>query len=205
MDSIIPIIPSKSILIKDMRDKWNWNEFDSYISDIKLEKGNNYEISTSKKVLDDIPGEHCRVIEHESKQFIQNIFVMDFNFNLEITKSWLNQMKIGDVHEWHAHPFSVVSGVIFLDDNPENLLLQFKNKINDTIPPYSLHDTDYYISLKELVDSDHDNLFRHMVLFYSNIQHGVSRVSSSRNTISFNTFWKGEIDFGAELVSHRFI
>ena len=45
--------------------------------------------------------------------------------DLQITESWANKSVKGEEHHIHHHPFSVVSGVMFLNDTPDNLNLTF--------------------------------------------------------------------------------
>jgi hypothetical protein len=120
-------------------------------------------------------------------------------------------MEHGEQHPWHSHPFSVVSGIIFLDNHPENCELTFKNTTDSSVPPYSLLDFDHYTSLKSLVRNNltnENNLRHHLVLFYSNITHSVPPLTvldKTRRTISFNTFWTNEVNFGSDLSSHTFL
>jgi hypothetical protein len=203
MDCIIPIVPPKTILVKDLSTLFNWHEISSTINLEEWVYGNNYQISKSKNIFDKFPSEFVKLVEHESEEFLKNTFPLSFDFNLKISESWANKMSPGDAHPWHEHPFSVISGIIFLDDTEENLNLQFKNNINDHIPPYSLLNLDYFVSLRDLVNED-KTLKHHLILFYSNISHCVTEITKPRTTISFNTFWKGKVNFGSNLSSYDF-
>jgi hypothetical protein len=202
MNSIFSIAPPKTILIKDLSSLYNWKNIEENLKKVKLVKGDNYRISESKKLLDIILDNNMYHLEQEAEEFIKNVFPMDFNYQLKITESWINCMEPGDVHGWHNHPFSVVSGIILLDDTLENLNLQFKIDITDVTPPYSLLNVDYYVSLNDLVKDT--NLKYHLILFYSNVSHSVPEVSGHRRSIAFNTFWKGTVNFGSSLSSYDF-
>jgi hypothetical protein len=211
MDNILPLAQPPLILIKDFHDKWNWASIESAVQSQSMSKQSNYNITEDKNFFDDSLLEIKQEILSECKTFISNVFPMEFQFDLKMTASWINSMSTGEQHPWHSHPFSVVSGVIFLDDHPENCELTFKNKIDFSIPPYSLLDLDYYTSLKSLVnevlDKEH-NLQHHLILFYSNLTHGVPTLITpqrTRRTISFNTFWTKEVNFGTDLNSHTFL
>lgn len=203
MNCILPIVPSKTILIKDLSDCVNWKEIDTMIKSLDWVNGNNYKISKSKSVLECLDLQFNSLLAKEAEEFVRNTFPLSFDFKLKLSESWANKMDAGDTHPWHEHPFSVVSGVIFLDDLEENLNLQFKNNINDYIPPYSLLNLDYFVSLRDFVDAE-QTLKHHLILFYSNISHSVTEVTAPRTTLSFNTFWQGKVDFGSNLSSYNF-
>lgn len=204
MDQIIPIAPPPAILIKDVRH-WNWTDIESEVARVEWENGPNFKTSHTKDFFSSSIDSIKQQIVVECENFAKHICPIDFKFNLSMTTSWVNDMRTGDFHPWHTHPFSVVSGVIFLDDCPENLNLMFKTSIKDAIPPYSLLELDYYTSVKKIVEPD-NNLQYHMILFYSNILHSVPILPNTtcRRTISFNTFWTGQVDFGEPLNSHNF-
>lgn len=212
MDNILPLIQPPLVLIKDFRNTWNWSAIENIIKTKSISKQANYNITESKDFFSDATLIDIKQdILLECKTFVSNVFPIQFDFDLKMTTSWANFMQQGEQHPWHSHPFSVVSGVIFLDNHPENNQLTFKNKIDFTIPPYSLLDMDYYTSLNSLIEKDQTdtlNLQHHLVLFYSNLTHGVPPLVTpikSRRTISFNTFWTNEVNFGTALNSHTFL
>lgn len=211
MDIILPLIQPPSILIKDFHEKWDWDSIERSINSQSILKEANYNITKSKDFFGNALPDIKQDILTECKEFVSNIFPMKFTFDLKMTSSWANLMQQGDQHPWHSHPFSVVSGVIFLDNHPENCELTFKNKIDFSVPPYSLLDVDYYSSLRSLLGEkplDEYNLQHHLVLFYSNLTHGVPPLVTphkTRRTISFNTFWTNEVNFGSDLNSHTFL
>ena len=128
---------------------------------------------------------------------------------LVITKSWCNVTYPGQQHHKHIHPFSVVSGVVFLDNNPYNTYLTFESKIADV--PFYIPKRDTEFSLSDLVGEsvDSNNLQNHLVLFLSNCDHRVLQLpkdSKPRRTISFDTFWKGGVGVKLhhDLMYHEF-
>lgn len=210
MNNILPLVQPPLVLLKDFHELWDWNLLEQLIDDQKISRESNYYITENKKFFDSEL--LCAIRENillECKTFISNVCPMEFKFDLEMTSSWVNLMQAGEHHPWHSHPFSVVSGVIFLDNHPENCELTFKNNIDFTIPPYSLLELDYYTSLKSLLgEVEENNLQHHLILFYSNLTHGVPPIvtpNKTRRTISFNTFWTKELNFGTTLNSHTFL
>ena len=211
MDTILPLIQPPLVLIKDFHTTWDWNSIETVIKSQPTIKEGNYNITQSKDFFGDALSNVKQDILTECRTFVSNVFPMKFEFDLKMTSSWVNSMKHGEQHPWHSHPFSVVSGVIFLDNHPENCELTFRNNVDFSIPPYSLLELDYYTSLKSLVgdkSTTENNLQHHLVLFYSNLTHGVPPLQvlhKTRRTISFNTFWTNKVDFGADLNSHTFL
>ena len=207
MDHILPIAPAPAVLVKDFKDKWDWALLESEISKLTWDSGDNFEVSQSKEVFTSSSLTNIsQQIVNECELFVKHLCPIDANFNLKMTSSWVNKMRTGNMHPWHTHPFSIVSGVIFLDDCVENLRLMFKTSMREAVPPYSLLELDYYTSVKDLCEED-TNLQHHMILFYSNVLHSVPPLLTpdvTRRTISFNTFWSGHVNFGNQLNSHNF-
>ena len=106
-------------------------------------------------------------------------------------------------HHEHMHPLSVVSGVIYLDNNVDNLNLNFVLQNRGAIIPYFIEqDKEAHMSLKTILEMyehnpiTHSNLKNHLILFLSNLKHHVTPTPNNslpRKSISFNTFWKGMI------------
>lgn len=208
MDNLCQLTAAPSVLIKDFKDKWDWNLIDEEIASHEMQSGENFKVSRSKQFFSDTLLEIKQDILTECLMFVKNVCPMQFDFNLKMTSSWINEMNRGDSHPWHTHPFSVVSGVIFLDDHVENTKLTFKTSIEHSIPPYSLLDLQYYTALDHLIDRNvGENLQHHLILFYSNLLHSVPPLTANvpRRSISFNTFWTGDVNFGDELNSHKFL
>jgi Putative 2OG-Fe(II) oxygenase len=110
-----------------------------------------------------------------------------------ITESWANITLPGQFHHPHQHPFSVVSGVLFPRDQPENLLVKFR-ATRPPIPYFLWGNTEQLITLREFLGSSAGNLGRHLILFLSDHMHGVDVIPEggrSRVSLSFNTFWQG--------------
>lgn len=139
------------------------------------------------------------IIEDECKKYLDNIFLLkDYYTDLKLTRSWGNITNPGAMHHEHKHPFSIVSGVIYLDDNPSNLNLYIESYFPEI--PYFISKSTSYAALKHLIadmnisDKEHKNLKHHMVLFLSNKSHFVesdTTTTLNRRSLSFNTFWKG--------------
>ncbi len=205
---------SKHILVKDMSDVLNFDlinkEFDTLAYKDNIANKVSIEMNLfDREGFDDVK----KVILEDCKQYLNHTANMShFYDNLVMTNSWGNITDPGQSHHDHVHPFSIVSGVIYLDDNPSNLNLYVESFMPEI--PYFITKNKSYVSLKSLLNDikskpeDHHNLKNHMVLFLSNSSHFVEPISTESNprkSISFNTFWKGLVGIKEEaLGSHVF-
>lgn len=111
--------------------------------------------------------------------------------SLYITQSWVNQTKIGESHHQHRHPNSIVSGVFYINTDPERDRIYFYRREKNDMKIYSKEYTD--------VNSDHWWLPANenwLLLFPSYLEHSVTTITEGnvvRSSLSFNTFAKGII------------
>lgn len=190
----------KFILVKDMSDLIDFDQINQEFDKLHWKENVNNKISEEMDFLDkDSFSKSQSMIVEVCKNYLNRSLNLEtFYDDLRITNSWGNITDPGHAHHDHVHPFSVVSGVIYLDDNPTNLNLYVEAYMSDI--PYFISKNKSYVSLKNLFqDAGIDpatcnNLKNHMVLFLSNCAHFVERTdeqSQPRRSISFNTFWKG--------------
>ncbi|NBW20070.1 MAG: hypothetical protein EBR82_70075 [Caulobacteraceae bacterium] len=122
--------------------------------------------------------------------YVKNIFNIDCE-RIKITKSWFNKSEKGQFHHWHRHFSSIVSGVFFLEDNPDNLNLTFKvaNQLN------LFAEYNQTVTLSNFIS---DNLKDHLIMFPSSTYHSVSEIQSElpRKTLSFDTWFDGTVSKG---------
>jgi len=195
MDKILNI-SKNPILIKNVSDRINTDIVCETISNLEYTNNQSNKISVDLNVFNnELLGDLGEVVKEESVDYLRNFWMHDPNFtfeDLQITQSWANISVKNEHHHCHEHPFSVVSGVIFLDDTVENLNLTFEMPCPEI--PYWKGKTQYHVSLKDMVGLE-NNLQYHLVLFLSNTRHMVQTLQSEnkRHSISFNTFWKGKV------------
>ena len=108
---------------------------------------------------------------------------------LYLTTSWLNFNDPGTSHHSHTHPNSILSGVLYLTENPEHTRTQkfFLNTHETVLLPvkkYSLINSKSYS-----IDSSYCGC----LLFPSSLSHNVSvnRTNEIRITLAFNVFARG--------------
>jgi len=193
------------IYIKDMNNILDFTPINTTFNSLTFQRNAENEITSKINLFDNIIFQNTKkLLELECKNYLNECYqIKEMYEDILITNSWGNVTKPNQSHHIHTHPFSVVSGVIFLDNNIDNLNLNFilQNRSAD-IPFFLEKDKEAHMSLKKILELYeqnhiiHNNLKNHLVLFLSNLQHYVTPTpvgSIPRKSISFNTFWKGMI------------
>ena len=190
------------VYLRDISDLVDFSLVNQEFDKMIFEQNVHNTLSNNKFFFDNVNLlEIKHKIESECRHYLDDYCQIKNQYDdLIITKSWCNLTYPGQSHHKHMHPFSVVSGVIFLDDNPFNTFLTFESKRQD-IPhfiPFKDEEFSLYQLLRDtrLKDSQTNNLKNHLVLFLSNCDHEVHQLppdAKPRKTISFDTFWKGEV------------
>lgn len=188
----------KVILVKDMSDVIDFNLICEEFNKLKFVRNVENDISDDKNFFNkENLTETKKLLEDECKQFLYNALEVENFTDLKITNSWGNITKTNESHHIHKHPFSVISAVLFLDNNSENFNLHLEYILEKV--PYFIEKQDTYLPISILIEQmginvdDVNNLKNHLVLFSSSTGHFVSKIDSDsdRRTISFNTFWSG--------------
>ena len=157
----------------------NINTNDTYIL-------NRKEFKNIKKFLD----KHC-------KDYLETIICPKNNIELYITQSWLNYTEKDQYHHQHAHPNSVVSGVLYFDSDKKNDKILFSsNKGYQQIKP-EIKDFNLWNSETWFFPVETGNLF----MFPSSTTHQVEtkKGSNTRISLAFNTFYKGTVGSNYQL------
>lgn len=117
--------------------------------------------------------------------------VMSLKNKLRITQSWVNNSRKGDSHHEHVHPNSILSGVWY-------------PFLNDKLPPLELYNKntrDIELQVRK-INPYNGTLFKvnqiksgGLIIFPSNLPHGVSPNESDeeRISLSLNTWTEGDI------------
>lgn len=190
MDTIINTA-TNFILIKDMSDYINFEEINIQFEKLKFHKNTSNEISTNLDFFNiDKLQLSSTVLLTECKHFLTTVNGIEQFTDLKITNSWGNITLPTQMHHQHSHPYSVLSGVIYLDDNPSNLNF-FIEAYFPTVPYYNFY-KQRHVSLQQLIGNS-NNLQNHLILFFSNMSHYVdtNNETTPRRSVAFNTFWKG--------------
>jgi len=161
------------------KNSGNINTKDNYIL-------NRKEFKNIKKFLDTT----C-------KDYLEKIISPKNNIELYITQSWLNYTEKNQYHHIHAHPNSVVSGVLYFDCNKENDQIKFTNplgyqQIKPEIKDFNIWNSETWWFALETGQ---------LVMFPSSTTHQVEtkKGNNTRISLAFNTFYKGTIGSNNDL------
>ena len=125
------------------------------------------------------------------QHYVDNVICPKNPVEFYITQSWLNFTKPGQYHHTHAHPNSIISGVLYIDADREKDKIQF-------------HRSNSYHQIKIATDGEKFNPFNSdtwwysvgtgdLKLFPSHFTHNVEQKEGDnvRTSLSFNVFVKG--------------
>jgi uncharacterized protein (TIGR02466 family) len=195
MDTLINVAINH-VLIKDMSNLIDFELISQEYNKLKFTKNAYNDISEDKYFFNkEIFVETKQTLIHECESYLKNTNKETAFQHLRMTESWGNLTPPGGANHLHQHPFSVVSGVIYLDNNPDNLLLNLEQYMQDV--PYYIPVKWASVSLGRLIEGQEkssNNLKNHLILFLSNVEHYVeqtSKESMTRRSLAFNTFWQG--------------
>ena len=159
----------------------NTNTKDNYIL-------NRKEFKNIKKFLD----KHC-------KEYLDTIICPKNNLELYITQSWLNYTETNQYHHQHAHPNSVVSGVLYFDSDVKNdkILFSHPTSYQQILPETDNTKFNLWNSKTWFFSVETGNLF----MFPSSTTHQVEtkQGNNTRISLAFNTFYKGSVGSNSEL------
>lgn len=157
--------------------------------------GNNYtnSISSSQNVLDleefASLREQCQTALNE---YFYKVMSVSPDVEIYITESWLNKTEEGQVHHRHWHPNSIVSAVVFLqndiDQGGEITLItsKYEQLEFEVVEPNIFNSKSW--SLPPLPGT--------ALLFPSGVEHLVDpyRGKTPRISLSFNSFVRGDVN-----------
>ena len=153
----------------------NINTKDNYIL-------NRKEFKNVKKFLDN----HC-------KEYLNTVICPKNNLELYITQSWLNYTETNQYHHQHAHPNSVVSGVLYFDSDVKNDKILFTHPMpyQQIAPETDNTKFNLWNSKTWFFPVETGNLF----MFPSSTVHQVEtkQGTNTRISLAFNTFYKGKL------------
>tara|TARA_R110000744_G_scaffold333068_2_gene438453 strand:+ start:489 stop:1100 length:612 start_codon:yes stop_codon:yes gene_type:complete len=145
---------------------------------------NNYILNTKpfnnlKKELDEIV-----------KDYFDKVISSSNNIESYITQSWLNYTETNQYHHKHAHPNSIVSGIIYINADKKNDKIKFFKDNHSIIKP-EIKDYNIWNSETWWFEVETGEI----ILFPSSLEHMVEtkQGTNTRISLSFNTFVKGKI------------
>ena len=123
-------------------------------------------------------------------EYLDQVFATTNKVGLRITQSWLNYTGNNQFHHKHDHPNSVVSGVFYIQSNKATDKIHFYKKLgNLRLPSQNYNPYNSESWWFEAVP-------KQLILFPSTLEHSVETLKDyvgSRVSMSFNTFFQGEV------------
>lgn len=128
-------------------------------------------------------------IEDSVSEYFKATINPKHNVSLRITQSWCNYSEQGQFHHKHAHPNSFISGVFYVQANPNDKIYFYRDGWQQIkLPP---QEWNAYNSESWWFEATAGRL----ILFPSNLTHMVPSVEGdeTRISLSFNTFPVGTV------------
>ncbi len=165
-----------------------------YISQLEMIDNIGNLRSKNDKVLESEELSDLKVfIDEQLLNFKKNLLRIKDENEIYITQSWVNNSNPNQFHPKHKHPNSVISGVLFLDEN-----------VSGSLPPIRFHRTHEMFPLNFSFDElnefnasarEFDPDQGMLMLFPSLLEHdvGINTSDRMRTSISFNTYVRGKV------------
>ena len=131
-----------------------------------------------------------KFIEDCCQDYLEKIICPQNDIKLYVTQSWLNYTEEKQYHHKHAHPNSVISGVLYFNSDKEKDKILFNNAEYKQISPeinkkkFNLWNSSTWFFPVETGD---------IFMFPSSTIHQVEtkKGTNTRISLAFNTFYKG--------------
>ena len=138
-----------------------------------------------------------KFLDKTCKDYLERVICPKNNIELYITQSWLNYTETNQYHHKHAHPNSVISGVLYFDSDKENDKIMFSDpitykQIKPDIDKYNVWNSDTWWFAVET---------GMLIMFPSSTTHQVEtkKGNNTRISLAFNTFFKGSVGSNFQL------
>jgi uncharacterized protein (TIGR02466 family) len=131
------------------------------------------------------------IFEQSVDYYFKDVLCISDDVTPYITQSWLNWTEQNQAHHGHLHQNSIVSGVFYVQTEPTDSIAFIKS--DKLTGPFELgiRESSAYNAARWTMQSTQMSL----ILFPSNLYHEVflKTSNSTRISLSFNTFIKGEL------------
>ena len=140
-----------------------------------------------------------KFIDKSCQDYLKKIISPKNNIELYITQSWLNYTEANQYHHQHAHPNSIISGVLYFDSDIKNdkILFSHSKGYQQIRPETNKEKFNLWNSGTWFFPVETGNLF----MFPSSTTHQVEtkKGTNTRISLAFNTFYKGSVGSNTEL------
>jgi len=186
-NAIYPLFPYPLVVCGK---KYVLNEAESgFISALELAENAGNSMSKNDKTLDEPALSDLRAfVDAQVLNYKKNLLQIKDENEIYVTQSWLNQSKSAEFHPRHRHPNSIISGVLFLDQNRDRQLPPIRFHRSQQMFPvdFSFSELNEFNASSREFDAEQGML----MLFPSLLEHDVDKNASDRirSSISFNTY-----------------
>lgn len=170
------------------------DEEKDYLAGLEMIDNIGNSMSKDDRVLEsDVLSELKRFIDDRILVYKKELLRIRDENEIYITQSWVNRARTDQFHPRHKHPNSIISGVMFLDDNNDPGLPPIRfHRSHEMFPLEFKYEelTDFNASSREF-----DPKQGMLVLFPSLLEHdvGQNRSNRTRTSLSFNTYVRGKV------------
>jgi len=182
-------------------NKYEFTDADKkYIAQLEMIDNIGNSMSKNDKILDseELSGLK-QYVDEQIFAYKKGLLRIKDENEIYVTQSWVNKSKSSQFHPKHKHPNSVISGVLYLDDNSDG-----------SLPPIRFHRTMEMFPMEFSFDGlnefnascrEFDPVQGMLMLFPSLLEHDVGQNKSDqvRTSISFNTYVRGLVGGRAQL------
>ena len=183
-------------IVENYETDYYYDKVQENLGNVRTEKNLGNKITEDRWILDSGAFPDIKTFcEAEVKKFFDETWAPDYDQNpdleLYITQSWLTYTEPGGFHQPHEHPNSLISGVFYLNANPntDSLTFYMKNRYNPIefiskkVTPWNSKVASFPAKTGQLI------------MFPSHLTHVVEETTSevTRSSLAFNTFVRGTI------------
>ncbi len=165
-----------------------------FISELKMIENTGNLMSENDNVLKSTELSNLiKFVDLQIFNFKKNLLKIKDENEIYVTQSWVNTSDTNQFHPKHKHPNSIISGVLFLDDDADQELPALRFHRTQPMFPldFSFDDlNEFNANCREF-----DTVEGMLLLFPSLLEHDVEANKSDRmrSSISFNTFVRGAV------------
>ena len=191
-NAIYPLFPYPLVVCGK---KYSFSDAEKeYLATLELVENTGNSMSKNDKILDDPELSELRTfIDEQVLNYKKNLLQIKDENEIYVTQSWLNRSQSAEFHPRHRHPNSVLSGVLFIDENSDGKLPPIRFHRSQQMYPvdFSFGELNEFNASSREFDTEQGML----MLFPSLLEHDVDKNNSerTRSSISFNTYVRGTI------------
>ena len=138
-----------------------------------------------------------KFIDKSCEDYLHKIICPKEKLKLYVTQSWLNYTEENQFHHQHAHPNSIISGVLYFNSDNDNIKFLNPKQYNQISPQIDENKYNIWNSSSWWFGIETGQL----IMFPSSTNHQVDskKGNNTRISLAFNTFFKGTLGLNKSL------